>query len=38
MDRAATPWNPQRLVMSVRSPSGALFRVETIRLQKRAER
>jgi general secretion pathway protein I len=37
-DRAATPWNPQRLVISVRSPSGSLFHLETIRLQKRTER
>jgi general secretion pathway protein I len=34
-DRAATAWNPQRLVISVRSPSGSLFRVETVRLQRK---
>jgi general secretion pathway protein I len=38
MDRAATAWHPQRLVIGVRSPSGSLFRVETIRLQKRTDR
>jgi general secretion pathway protein I len=37
-DGAANAWNPQRLVLSVRSPSGALFQVETIRLQKRTGR
>ena len=37
-DGAANAWNPQRLVLSVRSPSDALFQVETIRLQKRTGR
>ena len=37
-DGAANTWNPQRLVLSVRSPSGALFQMETIRLQKRTGR
>jgi general secretion pathway protein I len=35
---ATAPWNPVRLVISVRSPSGSVFRVETVRLQKRAGR
>jgi general secretion pathway protein I len=33
--RAATPWQPQSVVISVRSPSGQLLRIETIRLRGR---
>jgi general secretion pathway protein I len=33
--RAATPWQPQTVVITVRSPSGQILRVETIRLRRR---
>jgi general secretion pathway protein I len=36
VNAAAAQWIPTRLVISVRSPSGSVFRVETVRLQKRA--
>ena len=31
----ATPWTPQRVVVRVQSPAGAILQVETIRLRKR---
>lgn len=33
--RAPTPWQPQAVVITVRSPSGQVLRVETIRLRRR---
>lgn len=33
--RTATPWQPQSVVITVRSPSGQLLRIETIRLRRR---
>ena len=33
--RLATPWTPQRVVVRVQSPSGAILQIETIRLRKR---
>lgn len=33
--RAPTPWLPQAVTITVRSPSGQILRVETIRLRRR---
>ncbi len=33
--QAATPWEPQAVTITVRSPSGQLIRIETIRLRGR---
>jgi general secretion pathway protein I len=33
--QAPTPWQPQAVVVTVRSPSGQILRVETIRLRRR---
>jgi general secretion pathway protein I len=33
---ATSPWIPENVLLRVQSPSGAVLRVETIRLQKRA--
>jgi len=33
--RAPTPWEPQAVVITVRSPSGQLLRIETVRLRRR---
>jgi general secretion pathway protein I len=33
--RLATPWTPQRVVVRVQSPGGAILQIETIRLRKR---
>jgi len=34
--RAPSPWQPQDVVITVRSPSGQILRVETIRLRRRS--
>jgi general secretion pathway protein I len=36
--RAAKRWVPQRLVMTVRSPSGSILQVDTVRLRQRSAR
>jgi general secretion pathway protein I len=33
--QAPTPWQPQAVVITVRSPSGQILRVETVRLRRR---
>jgi general secretion pathway protein I len=33
---ATSPWEPRSVVVTVRSPSGGLLQVETVRLQRRA--
>jgi general secretion pathway protein I len=35
--RAATPWVPLSLVLTVRSPSGRVLQVTTVRLQRRSD-
>lgn len=34
--RQATPWIPQSIVVTVRSPGGGMMRIDTIRLRRRA--
>jgi general secretion pathway protein I len=34
--RLATPWVPQTVVITVRSPGGATLRIDTVRLRQRA--
>jgi general secretion pathway protein I len=33
--RAATPWEPENVVITVRSPTGQLLRINTVRLRRR---
>lgn len=35
--RAATPWIPLALVLTVRSPTGRVLQVSTVRLQRRSD-
>jgi general secretion pathway protein I len=34
--RAPTPWQPQHVLITVRSPSGQILRIDTIRLRPRS--
>ena len=34
--RAATPWEPENVVITVRSPTGQLLRINTVRLRRRS--
>jgi general secretion pathway protein I len=34
----STPWVPQRVIMTVHSPSGGALQIETVRLQQRSAR
>ncbi|SDR62433.1 general secretion pathway protein I [Rhizobiales bacterium GAS191] len=33
-----SPWTPQRVTLMMRSPSGALLQIDTVRLRKRGDR